>query len=75
MVNIHSINLTERNEQIYRIHFGRKGRAGLFSRWINRVMNDEFNLNPVEALNKEIDVLKEDLIKLVEKRNRLIEDK
>lgn len=50
----HSVNLSARNDRIYRREFNGRGRGGRFSKWVNEVMNREFALGPEECIREEL---------------------
>ena len=72
-MGIHSINLTERNEKVYKRFFGEKGRNGRFSSWINDQLNTGFNLSGIEALKQILKENREDIEKKEERNIKLVE--
>jgi hypothetical protein len=70
--NIHSVNLDSRNEQVYKRYFGRKGRGGEFSGWLNQQMYKYFRLNSLEAIDKLISDKNKEICALLEKRKAIV---
>mgnify|MGYP001593103014 CR=1 FL=1 len=70
-INIHSVNLTDRNQEVFIKYF--KSTGGNFSQWINSIMNEQFKLNEIEALIIQLEELerdKEKIIKKIEEKKR-----
>ena len=71
-IGIRSVNLTKRNELVYKRFFNRAGRNGRFSAWVNDMMNQGFTLNSAEALRNLIEEQNKDIEKREKNRDELV---
>ena len=71
-IGVRSVNLTKRNELVYKRFFNRAGRNGQFSKWVNDMMNQGFTLNSAEALRNLIEEQNKDLEKRERNRDELV---
>ena len=71
-IGIRSVNLTKRNELVYKKFFNRAGRNGRFSAWVNDMMNQGFTLNSAEALRNLIEEQNKDIEKREKNRDELV---
>jgi len=71
-MGVHSINLSKRNESVYKKFFKTKGRNGMFSAWINDQMNKGFTLDGIEHLKQQLKDNQEGIHKLEEQNEALV---
>ena len=71
-IGVRSVNLTKRNELVYKRFFNRAGRNGRFSAWVNDMMNQGFTLNSAEALRNLIEEQNKDIEKREKNRDELV---
>lgn len=51
--NIRSVNLSNRNAKVYQKYF-KNDKTASFSGWVNKMMDEQFRLDPLEAINRQI---------------------
>ena len=71
-INIHSVNLTDRNQEVFIKYF--KSTGGNFSQWINSIMNEQFKLNEIEALIIQLEELERDKTDRATKALKLMQE-